>query len=318
MKIEIGDIVEYAVSVSADTANSEIDQLFKNNIHTHGIVITEEETPTGIITRTDFYQKLGSLYGFNLYINRPVSLLIKEDILCFDYHTSIIDVSEKAMDRSSNELYDDIIVTRENQFYGVVSIRSLLMTFASIQSQVASSLNPLTKLPGNRIIDEHIQALPAKEKYTVLYIDLDHFKVYNDMYGFAKGDRIIQETASILQAHAHPYQAFVGHIGGDDFIVILYSWECETLCEEIINTFDQSIASFYTTDHQEQGYVLAENRNGIIENIPLVSISIAAVSNQFNFFKNGDEIVYSATKIKKECKAIKCSCFITNETVNYS
>ncbi|MFC4402148.1 diguanylate cyclase domain-containing protein [Gracilibacillus xinjiangensis] len=313
MKIEIGDIVEFAISVSPDTANSEIDQLFKDNIHTHGIVITKGNKPVGIITRTDFYQKLGSLYGYNLYISRPVSLLMKESILCFDYQTSIIDASEKAMDRGSNELYDDIIVTRDGQFYGVISIRSLLMTFASVQSQVASSLNPLTKLPGNRIIDEYIQALPSAEKFTILYIDLDHFKTYNDVYGFAKGDRVIQETASILQAIARQYQGFVGHIGGDDFIVIIYDWEFDTICDEIITIFDQSISTFYNPEHLELGYVIAENRNGILEEVPLVSISIAAVSNQFKNFDSSDDIVNYATIIKKECKAIKCSCFISNE-----
>ncbi|WP_194287305.1 GGDEF domain-containing protein [Gracilibacillus oryzae] len=313
MKIELGDIIEYAISVSPDTANSEIDQLFKENINTHGIVITKSNKPVGIITRTDFYQKLGSLYGYNLYISRPVSLLMKEFILCFDYHTSIIEASEKAMNRGSNELYDDIIVTKAELLYGVISIRSLLMTFASVQSQVASSLNPLTKLPGNRIIDENIQELPSKEKFTILYIDLDYFKTYNDVYGFAKGDKVIQETASILQAHAHQYQGFVGHIGGDDFIIILYDWEFDKICDEIITTFDQSIATFYNQEHQNLGYVIAENRSGTLEEIPLVSISIAAVSNQFKNFDSPDDIVNFATLIKKECKSIKCSCYISNE-----
>lgn len=315
MRINIGDIVEHSIAVQATINNSEIDQLFKDNYRTHGIIIIENKKPLGMVTRTDFYQKLGSMYGYNLYINRPVSLLMKEEILCFDYQTSITEVSEKAMDRSSNALYDDIVVTKEGHLFGSVSIRSLLMTLASVQSQIASSLNPLTKLPGNRMINDHLKELLSHEKFAVLYVDLDQFKAYNDVYGFSAGDKVIQETASILQANAVKNHGFVGHVGGDDFVVLLYSWDFEIICEQIIANFDQSILSFYKEEHREQGYVKTENRKGEIEEIPLVSISIAVVTNRFRPFDSVDGIVNYAAKIKKECKTHRCSCFISNQFV---
>ncbi|MGP4040028.1 GGDEF domain-containing protein [Gracilibacillus sp. D59] len=187
------------------------------------------------------------------------------------------------------------------------------MLFLQIQSQIATSKNPLTQLPGNFLIDEQLERLPFTEKYIVLYIDLDQFKAYNDIYGFSKGDNVIYQTATILKECGH--HLFLGHIGGDDFIIVLYDWNFQSVCEKIIDRFNQMIPSIYNKEHLEQGYVITKNRVGIPEKIPLLSISIAVVTNQHHTFKTSYEIVEFATKIKKECKSISDSCYLTNDLV---
>ncbi len=311
--IAIGDIAESTLQVTRNTKNTFIDEHFRADPDCQGIVVVEDDRPIALVTRTFFYQKLGSLYGYNLFINRSSSLLMKTDILCFSYETSIIEASEQAMERMNADLYDYIIITKDDKYFGIVTIRSLLMKFAQIQSTIASSKNPLTQLPGNPLIEEHLNKLLSEEKYSVLYIDLDQFKAYNDLYGFAKGDQVILQTAEILKENTT--NGFIGHIGGDDFIIVLPDWNFESLAEMIIEQFNLLIANVYKNDHLKNGYVITKNRTGIPEKTPLVSISIAVVNNKNRAFSSVEEIVDYATKIKKECKSIKTSCYLTNDLV---
>ncbi|MDQ0229968.1 GGDEF domain-containing protein [Metabacillus malikii] len=307
----IGEITEIVPKVTTTTTNQVVDKLFCENSSHQGIVVTEREIPIALITRTNFYQKLGSLYGYNLYMGRTVKLLMNRNILCVDYYSSIIDVSEKAMKRSEEQLYDYIIVTKEDKLFGVVSIRTLLITLANIQSQIASYLNPLTGLPGNHIINEKMQEALNHKEFTVLYIDIDNFKSYNDIYGFSRGDEIIQQTASILKRYIND---FIGHIGGDDFLAIIYHHRYREICEQIIKDFDDCKRGFYTEKHLSQGYIMSENRAGSLEKLPLVSLSIAVISNHFYNYSSVEEIVAHATEIKKRCKKTVSSCYIDNFT----
>ncbi|MFS0880011.1 GGDEF domain-containing protein [Metabacillus niabensis] len=310
MNIFIGEISEIVPKVNASTSNQIVDQLFTEDSSTQGIVVTENEVPIALITRTSFYQKLGTLYGYNLYMGRTVRLLMNSNILCVDYYQSITEVSERAMKRKEEQLYDYIIVTKDGYYHGVVSIRTLLITLAKVQSKIATYMNPLTGLPGNQIINEKLHEALKETVFSVLYIDLDHFKTYNDIYGFSKGDQMIQETAALLKHHLNGTSDFLGHIGGDDFLAILYTHSYQSVCEQIIQDFDKLILHFYTEEHFSQGFITAENRLGKVEKIPLVAISIAVISRQNKQYHSVEEIVANATKIKKYCKRVQNSCYL--------
>jgi diguanylate cyclase (GGDEF)-like protein len=306
----IGEIAELVPTVHALASNQQIDGLFKQDMKCSGIVVVEKDVPIGLVTRTNFYQKLGSLYGYNLYIGKSIDLLMNSHILIVDYTTSIIEVSKLAMQREEEELYDYVIITKYGLFFGVVSISRLLMKFAEVQTQIASYLNPLTGLPGNLLIDEQLNDLLEKEAFTVLYIDIDYFKTYNDIYGFTKGDQVIKATASLLQGILKEAKGFLGHIGGDDFLVILYHYDYEKCCHSIIQKFDQLLPTFYSQEHLEQKFVFSEDRSGIERKIPLLSLSISVVTNQERTFFQKDEIVHQATEIKRICKSTPGSCYL--------
>lgn len=215
MASPVGEIAEMVPTVDIHTTNQQVDELFQKDKRCFGIVIVENDVPIGLVTRTNFYQKLGSLYGYNLYIGRSIALLMNKNILTVDYTASIIEVSQLAMKRKEEELYDYVILTKYGHYAGVVSISRLLLKFAEVQSQIASYLNPLTGLPGNKSIEKNLKSMLSKEKYSVLYIDLDHFKTYNDIYGFAKGDEMILATSSLLKKFVKKENGFLGHIGGE-------------------------------------------------------------------------------------------------------
>jgi diguanylate cyclase (GGDEF)-like protein len=310
----IGSLIEKSPFIHPELNGAEIDRMFKENKDLEGIVVAENNIPIGLVSRSQFYQKLGTLYGFNVYMGRPVKLIMNVEPLIVDFFMPLPEVSTLAMKRRKEELYDYVIITKNKEFQGIVTIKNLLIQLAEVQSNIAKSLNPLTGLPGNQLIDQKLASMSIEQPFSLLYIDLDFFKAYNDTYGFYEGDRLIQETASIIKAGLGS-NSFVGHVGGDDFISIFDHFEYQGFCEALIVNFNSALRSFYKDEDWQRGFVHVENRNGIKENIPLVSLSIAVVTNERQAFSSISEMIDAATLLKKKCKQINHSCYLSNSMI---
>lgn len=177
-------------------------------------------------------------------------------------------------------------------------------------------ISPLTGLPGNvQIQAEMKKRLLNNEVFAILYFDLDNFKAYNDVYGFANGDEIIKFTARTISKHIHEIQnsdSFIGHIGGDDFVAIINPTDYDKVCKDIIAEFDSSAVEYYSEEDVERGFVEVANRRGIIEQFPLTSISIAVLEVNSNTFKNTLEIAEIASQLKHRAKTILGSTYVIN------
>lgn len=174
--------------------------------------------------------------------------------------------------------------------------------------------NPLTKLPGNVSILNEIQKRIEKDKgFAVCYIDLDKFKAFNDKYGFEKGDEVIKNTARILinsvQEKGTP-QDFIGHIGGDDFVVVTIPEKIEPLCKTIISKFDSLVPDLYNKKDKEKGYIIGKDRQGKIKKIPLISISISVVNNKDKKIKHVGEIGEIGAELKEYAKTLQGSNYV--------
>lgn len=309
---KIGEIAETIPIVSPETTCGIINHLFKQNPKLEGIAVVGEDNKPALLMRTWFYQLLGTEYGYNLYMGRPVLLVMNTTPLVVHFDEPITDVSIRAMNRTEEELYDGMLVIQEGRLYGFVSIRRLLLEVANIRVEMAIFMNPLTGLPGNRIIDERLQQSTRTYPCSVLYIDLDHFKSFNDSYGFKMGDSLIQATADLLREQFSGHDTFLGHIGGDDFIAILNHHQYEWPCKRIIEGFERMKQNFYNAEDLANNYVIGESRSGITGPIPLVSISIAVVTNRNFHFQSMEQIVEEATRMKKICKSHPGSVTIAN------
>ena len=177
--------------------------------------------------------------------------------------------------------------------------------------------SPLTGLPGNvQIQTEMKKRLLKKEKFAVLYFDLDNFKAYNDVYVFANGDEIIKFTARVISKNIHGVENsnnFIGHIGGDDFVSIIDPTDYDYLCKQIINEFDLGAATYYNEEDDDRGYVEVANRKGIIEQFPLTTISIAVVEADVDRFTNTLEIGEVSAQVKHKAKTILGSTYVINQ-----
>lgn len=178
-------------------------------------------------------------------------------------------------------------------------------------------ISPLTGLPGNvQIQTEMKRRLLKKEVFAILYFDLDNFKAYNDVYGFGNGDEIIKFTARIICKCIHNLkdsESFIGHVGGDDFVAIISKSDYENLCQNIILEFDSQVPSYYTQEDVDRGFVEVANRRGIIEQFPIVSISISVVEVDKDRYKSTLEIGEVSAQVKHQAKSIMGSTYIINK-----
>lgn len=174
--------------------------------------------------------------------------------------------------------------------------------------------NPLTRLPGNRSIQRELEGrLGAGEPIAVCYIDLDRFKAFNDHYGFKRGDEVIQRTAETLLRASKTQGAardFIGHIGGDDFILITTTERGETVCEAIIQAFDAMVPQLYDEDDRTRGYILHHDRKGQAVKIPLLSISIALVTNEEQRLTHPGQIAEIGAELKAYAKQFDRSIYV--------
>lgn len=168
--------------------------------------------------------------------------------------------------------------------------------------------NALTHLPGNHAISRYVQRMIEKnQKFSVLYLDINQFKAFNDVYGFQKGDDVIRHTARILIANAKTVvkegEHLVGHIGGDDFVAVMHPDYEEPFARAFLDEFDRIIPTYYNEEDQKRGYVRVTNRRGKRENIALMSCSVAACNNLYRSYTSLAEIAQDAAQVKSFLKS---------------
>lgn len=196
-------------------------------------------------------------------------------------------------------------VDEEYLYYTIKNLNRLLT--------INRRISPLTGLPGNvQIHAELKKRILNREPFSVLYLDLDNFKAYNDVYGFLKGDEIIEFTAETICKCLHSAyneNVFIGHIGGDDFVGIIPDLHCDKVCQQILATFDAKSLKFFTQEDREKGYIEVANRKGIIEQFPLTSLSIGVVVADVGRFHNILEIGEVGAQVKHASKSVMGSSY---------
>ena len=187
--------------------------------------------------------------------------------------------------------------------------------------ELAENANPLTKLPGNIVIAEKVGArIKEGTKFTVIYCDLDNFKAFNDKYGIHKGDEAIKLTGDLFKESLKikgGVDDFVGHEGGDDFIILTSSEKVEPIVQHIISEFDKRIRFLYNKEDLEKGHIVAHARDGSIKTFPIMTISLAGVSNTQRKIESYAEVTNIVAEVKKKAKSISKSCFVLDERKGY-
>ncbi|WP_443595026.1 GGDEF domain-containing protein [Agathobacter sp.] len=247
---------------------------------TEVVVLGEDNEVHGMLTRAHIMAAFGGLYGYGLSMKSTVGELMDKSPLIVDRKESIEEVSRRALMRSQRTLYDAVVVTHENEYCGVVTVKELLEAAISIQVHRAVETNPLTGLPGNTVIDERVHDLTSGTRpYAIVYMDIDNFKAYNDAYGFNNGDRMIQALADSMRQCCTNGE-FLGHIGGDDFVLIKEQTEIMPLLAKITECFQEYIEPLYSREDYERGYIVSKDRHGRVDKFPIVTLSMAIVSNE--------------------------------------
>jgi diguanylate cyclase (GGDEF)-like protein len=201
---------------------------------------------------------------------------------------------------------DDYIVKPFDTPELLARIRGVLRRSRDTRTQ-----SPLTGLPGNVRIEEEIDArVDRSEPFAILYADLDHFKAYNDHYGFMRGDEVIQTAASLIGDAARGASegaAFVGHVGGDDFVVVVSPEQAERVADAIVTAFDEAAPGLYDEADRERGYIEVTNRRGELQRFGMLTLSIGVASTSKRSFQHYAEAVAVATEMKQFTKGSETS-----------
>ena len=258
--------------------------------------------------------------------NIPSLIVINEDAIDRD----VVDLCKQIRKDEDNTITPVIVVSsksgrehrvkilQESIEYFIkkpVDEQYLYYTVKNLNRLLASNrrVSPLTGLPGNvQIHAELKKRILRQEPFSVLYADLDNFKAYNDVYGFLKGDEIIEFTAETIinLVHSNEFEnTFVGHIGGDDFVAIVPGTSCEKLCQNILAYFDKHVEKYFSEADLEKGYIEVANRKGIIEQFPLTSLSIGVVVADVGRFHNILEIGEVGAQVKHAAKSVMGSSY---------
>lgn len=310
--VTIESIAKNVECLPKDMKTFRVEEMLKKDRSVVGYCVVEDGRVAGVINRSHLSLKLSGLYGYSLYSRRAVTEVMQTDFLEVDCSMPIDVVSKMAMKRDYENLYDFITVARNGLYHGIVTVKDLLEKTMEIEVFNAKQLNPLTGLPGNVAIEIELERCIREDKdYCVLYIDIDNFKAYNDVYGFENGDRIIKILAEIIRS-AVPKTQFSGHIGGDDFLVVTDRERAGEIGSKIISRFDEAIRKLYSAEDLKKGFIVSKNRYGKDEVFPIMSISVAGVASAD--IKDACELGERASSVKSRCKQHVGSVLIIDDT----
>ncbi len=312
-ELDIEDIVRHDATLQKEDLVEEAVKYFEEDPYLNGIVIVDEKDyPIGLVMKDELYYRLGKRFGVSLFIKKPIKSVMDKHPLIVEANDSIERVSKKAMSRDENKLYHYIIVTKDEKYIGTLSVRRLLESMTKLQVDIAQNLNPLTGLPGNTLIQQRLdKILKKKQPFAILYIDLDNFKAFNDHYGFENGDQLIKLTANILNEVADG-EDFIGHIGGDDFLIVTTPKKGEELSKRIIKRYEREVAQELMVNENltTRSSVNTSQNQALLLHQP--TISVAVITNQDYDLKTRFEVGRLAAQLKDKVKKIEGSNYLIN------
>lgn len=269
-------------------------------------VVDDHNRVAGIVWRDELMTLYASRYGRDLHGRKPIELFMDKRPIIADVNMPLKTLSHHITSQEHTQQHSLFVITEAQRYRGVGSLMDLLRQITDLQITMARHANPLTGLPGNVPISEHTREVISQQRdVTVCYFDLDNFKPYNDIYGYGRGDRVIRLTADILASHIDTDIDFVGHVGGDDFIILFESPDWRLRCQRILDAFPALYPELYQREDLERGGLISLDRQGQRRFFPLLSLSIGAVTLR-DFHRITDESLLAecASKAKSRAKEL--------------
>ncbi|WP_229459273.1 GGDEF domain-containing protein [Massilia cavernae] len=286
-------------------SNNDVLKIFVQAPELEVIPVVENGLPLGLITRRNLVDRFAMEFIRELHGKRPCSMFMDAAPLIADKHTKLQDLSRLVASGDRHHLFNGFIITDQGQYLGMGTGHDLIGEITEMQIDAARYANPLTLLPGNVPINEHIERLLENgARFSACYVDLDAFKPFNDTYGYRKGDEVIQCIAKILEQACDPLRDFVGHIGGDDFLILLQSEDVEQRFKAIIDTFALEVSQFFSRTDIARGGYFSEDRRGIAVLNPLITVSLGALKVEPGQFVSHHQIATAAADAKRQAKRI--------------
>jgi EAL domain-containing protein (putative c-di-GMP-specific phosphodiesterase class I)/GGDEF domain-containing protein len=292
-------------TASPEMTNTEVYEMFNAASDLQTVPVVQNGVPVGLIMRANLIDRFARLFSRDVYGKKPCATFMDPYPLIVDRNTSLQELSRMMVEADHHHLSNGFIITDEGRYIGMGTGQDLMREITQMQINAARYANPLTLLPGNVPINEHIDRLLQNgARFYACYADLDHFKPFNDVYGYRKGDDVIQLTGRILADHCDPNRDFIGHIGGDDFIILFQSEDWEERCRRMLESFGIAVGDHYSPTDRDRGGYVGEDRRGHKVFHPLISLSLGVVRVEPGTFLSHHRIAAAAADAKKQAKKI--------------
>ncbi len=305
------ELIIKVAPIEPDMRVQDVVAMFREHLDWDSLAVVRDGRPLGIVRRDDLFLFLTKPLHPEVYNRKPVTSVMESPPLLIDSRLRLEQVGRLVTRRTRPKVNDDFIITRDGRYAGIGKIIDVLRQITAQQIQAAKDSNPLTLLPGNVQINAHIERmLSQRRQFVVCHLDVDHFKPYNDQYGYARGDQFLLQLAQMIRTAICGRSDFVGHIGGDDFIAVMRSADWKTRVLGLIANFSGAVPSLYAAEHREASGIRAVDREGMLRTYPLASLSVAACEVTADDSLDTHAIADELRRVKALAKAQRGSSFL--------
>ena len=308
---KVADIAFEHPYVSPESLVSEVSEKFLSLPNINYFPVLKAGKIQGMVWRRDLMDVLARKFGQELHSRKKIKTLMDSTPYIADARTSLEDLSRLITDSNEFDSKDAFIIERDGNYLGCGDFKNLLRRMTDLKIEMAQQANPLSGLPGNLPVQKKLnELLQGSQPFMVIYIDVDNFKAFNDNYSFDDGDKIINKIADILTGVVPDEQvlhgdSFIGHIGGDDFVVLSQHVEQHLLwAQDILEKFKTETREFYSEADQNRGGIEALDRQGHPQFFPLMSLSLGILLVEPGMFDHRQQLSSYATKAKKGAKKL--------------
>nr|WP_325345028.1 phosphodiesterase [Xylophilus sp.] len=303
-----------APTATLATSNNDLAALFQERPDLHAIAIVDGDRPVALVNRQQFMNHYATLYFREVHGRKPCIAYANQAPRVVELDDDVDELVTILTSQDQRYLSDGFVVTDNGRYAGLGTGEQLVRSVTEARIEAARHANPLTFLPGNIPISMHIDRLLAGgAEFAACYADLNNFKPFNDQYGYWRGDEMIRLVARLAVAHCDARRDFVGHVGGDDFMILFQSSDWQRRCEAIVQEFAQQALSLFDPEARAAGGIEAEDRHGVLRFFPCTTLSIGAVRIRRGEFRRAEEVANAAALAKHDAKLGGAGLFVREE-----
>jgi diguanylate cyclase (GGDEF)-like protein len=302
-RISVSQLLMQAPTVHASSTNDDVFGIISDDESLHGIAVVQDERPVALIDCQKFVNRYARQFFKELYGRRSCLLFANREPLLVDLHTGIEQLTSVLTAAEQHFLREGFIITEGGRYRGLGTGQALVKAVTEARIEAARHANPLTFLPGNIPINQHLNRLLASGgEFVAAYADLNHFKAFNDYYGYWRGDELIRLAAQAIGAQCDPRRDFLGHIGGDDFMIAFQSEDWRSRCEQITREFNARALGLYDPEARVAGGIVAEDRTGQLRHHACTSMSIGVAPVTRGAYGSAEDVAAAAAAAKRYAK----------------
>lgn len=300
---QVSHLLIEAPSVHPRQTNDEVMALFMEHPELHAFAVVKDGHPIGLINRRLVNERMAQPFARELLARKSCTALMNGAPLVCEENRSLESLADVLRGEDQRYLADGFIVTRKGHYLGLGTGEALVRRVSELRIEAARHANPLTFLPGNIPTTEHLERLiDGGERFTVVHADLTDFKPFNDHYGYSRGDEMIRLLSSLLSEHVDPSLDFIGHIGGDDFVVLFQSDDWEARCARVIDAFNTRSPQLFDAADLVHGGLRGKDRRGEPQFFPCTTVVMGAVELQPPLPQRAQSIAMLAARAKRHAK----------------